>query len=1054
MKRAATNAAGTVIRASAGTGKTFQLSNWYIALVCAEVLPERILAVTFARKAAGEIVERVLWRLAEAALDARKAQELAANVGAPRNDQAAWRAHLKRLIQRLHRLRIGTLDSFFVQLAGHFSLELGLAPGWRIVDELAESRLRSEAVRVVLDRQKSTEIAALLQLLSKGEIKRSVTQQIADVVSQMYALYAETTREAWHALPRPKRVRPEEIDAAILAVEQAPLPADKRWATARNRDVQRARAGDWRDFICGGIAGKIVAGETTYYGKPIEPHLVAAYRPLIDQAESVLVGQLADQTEATWKLLDDYNAEYERLKRQQGGWRFDDVNRKLAEAFRSDGRLAEALGDVGYRLDAKLDHLLLDEFQDTSRAQWDVVRPLATEVTGRGDGSFFCVGDGKQAIYGWRGGVSEIFDTVCDQLPGLEQRSLKESFRSSQAVIDTVNHVFTRIAGNQALEDFAATVCASWRGAYESHTTARRELAGHCRLVAAPRSDDQRVATLKFAADEVRRLARQYPQQTIGVLVRRNETVARMIYLLRNHPDDPLAASEEGGNPLTDSVAVQLIMSLVKLADHPGDPVARFHVVTSPLGRAVGLNDWRDAAVAWRVGSEVREALADDGYGRTVQRWVRALAEDCNPRELSRLVQLVEQAYAYDAVATTRADDFLTHIEETKVEDPTAAPVRVMTVHQAKGLQFDIVVLPELDIQLKGQTPSVVVDRETPSGPAVRVCRYVGEDVQHFLPAKYQQMFARWPEQVVNESLCLLYVAMTRAVHALHMIIAPPTENERTFPKTFAGVLRSALVEPEKPIEPGTVLFEHGSEDWKPPEPRKHAAAGEPKVEELSVRLAEPRSGRRRHLDRQTPSGLQGGAHVDLRRRLRVDNAAALSRGSLIHACCECIEWLDDPLPNDATLAAAIAQKVPGAGDSTAEIASFRKLIDKPAIRAALSRSAYDDLSPWGLAARGPRPTVEVLRERPFVIRDGDVLLRGAIDRLVLISHGSQVVAAEVIDYKSDAITDRAAIDAAVADYQPQLEAYRRAAAQLTGLAVERITAKLLFLEAGVVRQV
>ncbi len=105
------------------------------------------------------------------------------------------------------------------------------------------------------------------------------------------------------------------------------------------------------------------------------------------------------------------------------------------------------LGSLSFRLDARIDHLLLDEFQDTSPQQWRVIQPWAERVTAGADGtSFFCVGDVKQAIYGWRGGIAEIFDAIDRQLPGLTPQSLNTSFRSSPPVIDAVNHIFTHLA--------------------------------------------------------------------------------------------------------------------------------------------------------------------------------------------------------------------------------------------------------------------------------------------------------------------------------------------------------------------------------------------------------------------------------------------------------------------------------------------------------------------------------------------------------------------------------------------------------------------------------
>src|SRR5205823_867923 len=126
-------------------------------------------------------------------------------------------------------------------------------------------------------------------------------------------------------------------------------------------------------------------------------------------------------------------------------------------------RLADAIGAIeperlAFRLDGGIRHVLLDEFQDTSPSQWRVLRPLAENVVGTNGGTFFCVGDAKQAIYGWRGGVAEIFDALEGQLPGLEQRSLAESYRSAQPVIDAVNAVFNKLTSHPNLDKLSEPV--------------------------------------------------------------------------------------------------------------------------------------------------------------------------------------------------------------------------------------------------------------------------------------------------------------------------------------------------------------------------------------------------------------------------------------------------------------------------------------------------------------------------------------------------------------------------------------------------------------------
>src|SRR5262245_29965163 len=147
-----------VIRASAGTGKTYQLAVRYISLLAAGARPEEILATTFTRKAAGEILDRVLYWLAKAAADEKERATLAEAIGIKSLSREKCRELLMAALRRLHVLRVGTLDSFFLQFAMSFGQELGLPPGWSICEEVADALLRDEAIELVLSRGRLSDL--------------------------------------------------------------------------------------------------------------------------------------------------------------------------------------------------------------------------------------------------------------------------------------------------------------------------------------------------------------------------------------------------------------------------------------------------------------------------------------------------------------------------------------------------------------------------------------------------------------------------------------------------------------------------------------------------------------------------------------------------------------------------------------------------------------------------------------------------------------------------------------------------------------------------------
>jgi ATP-dependent exoDNAse (exonuclease V) beta subunit len=337
-----------------------------------------------------------------------------------------------------------------------------------------------------------------------------------------------------------------------------------------------------------------------------------------------------------------------------------------------------------------------------------------------------------------------------------------------------------------------------------------------------------------------------------------------------------------------------------------------------------------------------------------------------------------------------------------------------------------------------------VVGRAGPAQPIERICRYVNKDLQTLLPKKFQEMFTTYDRQQIEEALCVLYVALTRPIHALHMIVAPSKENEKSIPATAAGILRAVLTDSAS-AEAYATLYENGDPAWA-----EHLApaAVQPPVEEpapLVVRLAIREGTPRRGLETQSPSQLEGGPRVNLAEQLRLDRSAAMDWGTAMHACFEQIAWLDDGTPGDDLIRRKLQGLQLPQTDVAAVVARFRRALDKPDVRAVLSRSTYS-----------PGSTPQVWNERTFVVRREETILRGTFDRLVVLFDGETPVRADIIDFKSDSLdaADPAAVQAKREHYRPQLEAYRSAVAQLYGLADERITTRLVFVEPGVVVEV
>jgi ATP-dependent exoDNAse (exonuclease V) beta subunit len=702
-----------------------------------------------------------------------------------------------------------------------------------------------------------------------------------------------------------------------------------------------------------------------------------------------------------------------------------------------------------YRLDGRVTHLLLDEFQDTSLVQWDVLRPFAQEVAATADGSrsLFVVGDAKQAIYGWRGGVAELFDQIEHELALDEQSvtSMSDSYRSSGVVLDVVNRVFGGLTTNGAL-DAGRGAADRWQRSFEEHRPVR-DLSGHVTLetsVAAATGDDDGPPPESHERYVARRVQGLYERTggagSIGVLVRTNDVGARLISEIGRLG---VPVSGEGGGSLADSPAVATVLSALQMADHPGDTASGFHVLNSPMARVVGLTS-TDPPQVQLTARRIREMLLNHGYAQTLADWTRALAASCDARGLSRLTQLVALADRSEHVEVLRPSRFVALAEAERVADPKPAPVRVMTVHAAKGLEFDTVVLAELNKTFRDDGP-LLLEREHPTGPVTGVYRSANDDVRQLDDRLVRAAAARRADGLMD-FISLLYVGMTRARRSLHMMVKPgKLKADGTFARPglcYAAILREALPCRDEDPAGGQVLYEHGDPGWAPdaaePEP-----AREPRQQPIDVpRLGGGGSLPQRFLPTVSPSERAGGEKtVASIMEVSRDSAGAMRYGTMVHEWFRQVGFIDESAePDRASLRRIARLQMPGTDRAQIEAAldRFFEALHSAEASRVLSRKGASDL--W--------------RERPFVVRHGRELLRGCFDRVSIHRDAAGgITRAELVDFKTDHVGPEGP-EALVGTYRLQLLAYRQALQALLGLDAGSIHTALWFVGPGIVEEV
>ncbi|MGN6136207.1 MAG: PD-(D/E)XK nuclease family protein, partial [Aureliella sp.] len=329
-------------------------------------------------------------------------------------------------------------------------------------------------------------------------------------------------------------------------------------------------------------------------------------------------------------------------------------------------------------------------------------------------------------------------------------------------------------------------------------------------------------------------------------------------------------------------------------------------------------------------------------------------------------------------------------------------------------------------------------------------------------PAEWRQAFHDRKAHSVREILCVLYVAMTRARSALFMITAPRVARSQNGSQQCQSLLQSVLGQADQFKTPEAVLYERGDPKWFLPdgEPAsaEHARPGDAKqqpaqaaaVQPAEIALdVEPSRAPRRSLRVAAPSSIAALRSVELSQLFTRNEMLGASVGTLVHACFEQVQWLDDFRYDAAALRrAVIAALTPEEIRHLAldkELENFERMLHLSAVKQALSRQRYAGLH------HGVEPDqILVENERRISLILDNQLIDGSIDRLVVLMHQGRPLAAEILDYKTDRWDSRIDleqwIDQRVEHHRPQLKAYAEVVSRMLKLPMERIDCALVLL--------
>jgi double-strand break repair helicase AddA len=1032
---AADPGANTWLSANAGSGKTRVLTDRVARLLLADVSPQNILCLTYTKAAASEMQNRLFKRLGEWAMkpDDALRSELS-DLGVDKvDDLARARRLFAGAIETPGGLKIQTIHSFCAAILRRFPLEAGVTPQFKEMDDRTAKLLQAE----VLDDMAAGPGRAKLEALAAFFTDPEFASFTRDVVGKREAFqHAVTQDQVWSWFGLPPGYDIATLEAEVFAPGDGVLIAALLPILVGGSSTETGAAEKLSGLNASGLSAsdlpilesvlltgasatepfsaKIGSFPTKATQKGAAASLMPELEDLMRRVEAARPTRLALDTARKTLALHGFArpflAEYEARKHARGWLDFDDLITLAGRLLNDPGLAAWVL----YRLDGGIDHILVDEAQDTSPAQWRVIDSLAREFTtgesARSDRerTLFVVGDVKQSIYSFQGAdpaeftrMHGRFDTAFREVGRqVAELQLEYSFRSSRAVLDLVDH---------SLRD------APGLGDPINHIAFNNERPGRVDLwplVAAPEKpdkaawtdpvdtaapDDAAVILAQKVADAIADMLktgtvpgengeiRPVTPGDIMVLVRHRSELFHQI--IRACKSRNLAVAGADRLRIEAELAVRDITATLAFLATPEDDLSLGAALRSPL---FGLSEddlfrlahSRDRRYLWNVLREsgthfaAVEILTDlrneadyfrpyDLIDRILTRHHgrRRLIARLGPEAEDGIDALLAQALNYERMEVPSLTGFLTWLAADEVEikrqmDSAGDQIRVMTVHGAKGLESPIVILPDTS-----------KPRHRSDGRLVEVGGHMAwRAAQANAPEAMGEALAAAQAREREEHMRLLYVAMTRAESWLVVAgagdVGKPGDEKSWYRIAEAGMLKAGAVAHTFPTGEGLRVEQGG---WGAR--TEHADTGEtPPLTALPVWTTTQPGIPPAQPATLTPSDLGGAKVIGGGDEDEAALDAALRRGRQVHRLLEFLPGYDR---GDW---AKVAADLLAFGEDAAAPDEVDDLLGE--VRAVLDAPALAHLFAPGALA-------EVEISAPVSIA-GATRLHGVIDRLVI----------------------------------------------------------------------
>ncbi len=914
------------VSANAGSGKTRVLTNRVARLLLGGTPPARILCLTFTKAAAAEMQNRLFKQLGEWAMmpDAPLREALAAlgESDLPDTQLLHARSLFARALETPGGLKIQTIHAFCESLLHRFPLEAQVAPDFELLDDRGAKALRAE----VLDEMALETPEAFAEFIAKaGEPEGFLPDILKYQQLFEHGFYEEDAARVIKAelglsqdmiLARVlEGVSDEEINALVSAMLRNDKGHDPKVAhalqTYKNAPVSAGLAMLEAVFLTSGNPRKTKTfpNKKTKAAFPGAFDLVSQFIERVYAARQSRLALVAlDKARVLNSFAGDFLARYQARKSARAVLEFEDLIRKANALLRASDMAQWVL----YRLDGGIDHILVDEAQDTSPLQWDIVKALAEEIyAAEGDAprTVFVVGDEKQSIFSFQGADPQEFAAVKALLherlaavgTPMFEGALSHSFRSAPPILSLVDQVFSGESRGGVADEISHSAVDTTRAGrvelwpfYERPAKEER-LPWDAPVDALPPSDPvlilaedvaARVAEIIASKVVLPGMSRPVQAGDFLILVQARSTLFQALLKELKLANVPVAGADR--LKVAEELAVKDLLALLHFAANPQDDLALACALRSPLcgvpeAALFRLAHGRKSSLwaAVQPNDMLSDILDHVDYSRPFELLERILIHH-NGREnlLSRLGpeaeegvdELLRQALEYERSEAPSLTGFLNWVKADELEvkrqfNAEDNLLRIMTVHGAKGLEAPIVILPQTVKQAKNQGASVL-----PLEDGLATCGGALSELPDTMAEARRAAQARQDE----EKMRLLYVALTRAESWL---IVAGSGQRRAGPENWYDPVENALHALGAAPEPsGRLVLEN---NWDLPEgPPETQAKTQVEVPSWLAASAPVVSKPPRP---RSPSDL-GGAHTVAG---TVPEADALLRGTQIHLLLE-----------------------------------------------------------------------------------------------------------------------------------------------------------------------